>query len=94
MKALYLTAIFISACFQYTTVNAATRTTTLDVSRMSCVTCPLTVRTALRDLPGVGKVIVSYETKQAIVTFDDTKTNVKSLLKATADVGFPSTPSK
>lgn len=76
------------------TTQAATRTVKLDVANMSCVTCPLTVKTALKRVPGVQEVKVSFETKQAVVTFDDTKVSVTALRKTTADVGFPSTPSK
>lgn len=94
MKALPLAIIFILASFQPTIVDAATRTAKLDVSHMSCVTCPLTVKTALKKVPGVSEVAVSYETKQAVVTFDDAKTDVETLRKATADVGYPSTESK
>ena len=40
---------------------------------------------------GVSKIDVSFEKLQAVVSFDDAKTNVPALTKATADVGFPST---
>lgn len=94
MKALLLATTFALACCQCTAASAATRTAKLDVSHMSCATCPLTVKTALKKVPGVSVVAVSYETKQAVVTFDDAKTNIKTLRKATADVGYPSTVSK
>jgi len=41
---------------------------------------------------GVSKVDVNYEKKQAVVTFDDAKTELKALVKATTDAGFPSQP--
>jgi len=44
----------------------------------------------LSKVDGVSKVEVSYEKKEARVTFDDAKTNTKALVKATADAGFPS----
>ncbi len=94
MKALLLAVIFVLASFQSPIADAATRTAKLDVSHMSCATCPLTVKTALKKVPGVSEVAVSYETKQAVVTFDDAKTSVETLRKATADVGYPSTVSK
>lgn len=39
---------------------------------------------------GVSKVDVTFETRQAVVTFDDAKTSVQKLTKATADAGYPS----
>jgi len=73
-------------------VWAAPETVTLAVSKMTCAACPITVKKALSRVPGVTEVSVSYEKKQAIVVFDDTQTNVAALTRATADVGFPSTP--
>ena len=73
-------------------VWAATQTVTLDVPGMTCPTCPITIKKALNKVQGVSKVDVSYEKKQAVVTFDDTKTDTKALVKATANAGYPSQP--
>lgn len=72
-------------------VWAAPQTVTLSVPGMTCAACPLTVKQALGKVQGVTKAEVSYEKKQAVVSFDDSKTNVQVLTKATADAGFPST---
>lgn len=37
------------------------------------------------------KTEVSFEKREAIVTFDDAKTNSEALTKATEDAGYPST---
>lgn len=71
---------------------AATRTVTLNVPGMTCPACPITVEKALNKVQGVTQVDVSYEKKQAVVTFDDTKTDTKTLVKATTDAGYPSQP--
>ncbi len=71
---------------------AATRTVTLNVPSMTCPVCPITVRKALREVPGVEKVDVSYAKREATVTYDDARTNVAALTKATADAGYPSKP--
>ena len=71
---------------------AALKTVALDVPGMTCALCPLTVRKALQKVHGVEKVAVSYEKKEAVVTFDDAKTNVEVLMNATKDAGYPSTP--
>src|SRR5438093_12040475 len=73
-------------------VWAARKTVTLDVPGMTCPTCPITIKKALNKVQGVSKVDVSYEKKQAVVTFDDTKTDTKALVKATTNAGYPSQP--
>lgn len=70
--------------------SAAPRTVTLSVPSMNCSACPITVKTALQRVDGVQKVAVTYEPKEAVVTFDDAKTTVDKLREATASVGFPS----
>lgn len=69
---------------------AAAKTVTLSVPSMNCSACPITVKTALQRVEGVQKVAVTYEPKEAVVTFDDAKTTVDKLREATANVGFPS----
>lgn len=71
---------------------AATRTVTLNVPGMTCPACPITVKKALNKVQGVSQVDVNLEKKQAVVTFDNTKTDTKTLVKATTDAGYPSQP--
>ncbi|GLZ89352.1 mercury ion transport protein periplasmic component MerP [Metapseudomonas resinovorans] len=73
-----------------TPVWAAMQTVTLAVPGMTCAACPITVKKALIKVEGVTKAEVSYENREAIVTFDDAKTNVQALTKATEDAGYPS----
>ena len=68
----------------------ASKTVTLEVPGMTCPVCPITVRKALSKVNGVSKVEVSYEKKEARVTYDDAKTDPSALVKATTDAGFPS----
>jgi mercuric ion binding protein len=71
---------------------AADTTVTLAVQNMFCAACPFTVKSSLQSVPGVKTVLVSFENKTAIVVFDDTKTNLQALTKATTDAGYPSAP--
>jgi mercuric ion binding protein len=71
--------------------HANDKTVTLSVPGMYCELCPATVNKALKKVSGVEKVAASFETKEAVVTFDDAKTNVDALRKATANAGYPST---
>lgn len=69
---------------------SAPRTVTLSVPGMTCAACPITVKKALTRVEGVREAAVSYERREAVVTFDDEATGVDALLKATADAGYPS----
>lgn len=71
-------------------VTAATKTVTLSIPSMTCPVCPITVKKALDAVPGVSRVDVSFAKKDAVVTYDDAKTNLDALRKATADAGYPS----
>lgn len=70
---------------------AATKTVTLSVPGMTCEACPITVKKALSKVVGVQKAEVSFEKREAVVTFDDAKTNAEALTKATANAGYPAT---
>ena len=70
---------------------AAVRTVTLSVPGMYCAVCPITVRKALEKVPGVSRVNVSFEKKEAVVTFDDAKATIRALEDATFEAGYEST---
>lgn len=78
------------ACCKCSAVYAASRTVSLEVAGMSCVTCPITVKKALSRVEGVASVDVNFKHKQATVTFDDARTSADALTQATAHAGFPS----
>ena len=73
---------------------AANQTVTLSVPGMTCAACPITVKMALSKVPGVSRTAVSFERLEAVVTFDDSKTNVEKLTKATENAGYPSSVKK
>ena len=71
---------------------ATPKTVTLSVPGMNCSACPITVKKALQKVAGVEKVAVTLEPKEAVVTFDDSKTTVDKLREATTKAGYPSSP--
>ena len=89
MKFKLLTALCVLLASSFAT--AAEKTITLNVSDMTCAACPITVKKALNKVPGVSKVSVSLEKNQAVVTFDDSKAQLDTLLNATFAAGYPST---
>ena len=82
----------LSTALTCTYVSAATQTTTLSVPDMTCAACPFTVKKALSRVAGVTEVSVNYEKRQVTVVFDDSRTTVADLTRATADAGYPSVP--
>lgn len=72
-------------------VPAATRSVTLSLPTMDCPVCPITVKKALTRVAGVSAAEVNFDKREAKVTFDDAKTNVETLKRATRDAGYPST---
>ena len=73
-------------------VFAGETTVTLAVRNWYCAACPHVVKESLAAVPGVTYVAVSDKTKTAVVTFDDTKADVKALTEATTAAGYPSFP--
>jgi mercuric ion binding protein len=73
------------------TAVAAPQTVRLSVPTMDCPVCPITIKKALRQVQGVSQAQVNFERKEALVTFDNERTQVDALVRATAGVGYPST---
>ena len=71
-------------------ISAAEQSVILSVPGMNCPVCPITIKKSLQQVDGVKSVNVSYESKTALISYDDKLTDIKSLLKATENVGYPS----
>ncbi len=73
------------------TALAAPQTVRLSVPTMDCPVCPITIKKALLQVAGVSQAQVNFERRDALVTFDNERTQVEALMRATADAGYPST---
>ena len=62
----------------------------LEITGMTCAGCAGHVEKALQKVEGVEKTEVNYDKKEAVVTYDDAKTGVEALTKATDVAGYPS----
>lgn len=89
MKQPLFIALFLSSLV--TAAWADSRTVKLLLPSMNCAMCPITVRKALEKVEGVKRVSVDYQTKSALVVYDDNKTSVGQLTLATENAGYPST---
>jgi mercuric ion binding protein len=70
---------------------AVERSVTLAVRNMTCATCPIAVRMAIKAVAGVREVNVDLAKRTAVVTFDDSQTTVDQLAEASRLAGFPAT---
>lgn len=66
------------------------QTVKLSVPTMDCPICPITIKRALLQVTGVSQAQVSFERREAQVTFDSTRTTIDALTRATAGAGYPS----
>jgi len=90
MKRLMIPMAFTVSMLGSTMALAVEKTVTLTVKNMYCASCPYIVKQSLMGVTGVDKVAVSFEKKIATVTFEDSKTNIAALTKATTEAGYPS----
>ena len=81
-----------SAAEPESSTPASFRQVVLKVEGMTCKTCPITVRKALKDIKGVYSAKATFKPPQAVVRFDPETTSVEMLTQATRDAGFPSRP--
>jgi mercuric ion binding protein len=84
-----LVRILVLAMCGISGARAAEQTVVLNIPTMDCATCPLTIKTALLKVKGVSRAEVSYERREARVTFDDAVASIAALKKATSDAGYP-----
>lgn len=63
---------------------------TIKVEGMSCGHCVMRVKKAIEGVQGVNKVDVNLDNKQAVVEFDEGKTDVEKIKAAVRDTGYES----
>jgi mercuric ion binding protein len=70
---------------------AEERVVTLSVPDMTCPACVTNVKRALSRIDGVHKVEINATALQAVVTFDDSRTNADALVDVTDMAGYAAT---
>lgn len=68
--------------------NAELKTVVLSVPGMNCAACPITVKKALSKVEGVTQVSVSLDKKEALVSYDDRKISIETLITSTSNAGY------
>jgi len=87
-KSLVALALTLYIAFGAISVLAASKTTRIKIEGMHCGGCASSVAKKLKATPGVESVEVSFENKEAVVIYDDKKTNDAKLREAVASTGF------
>lgn len=59
------------------------------VENMTCATCPISVRSAMRRVDGVISVEIDTETNIATVAYDPALTTTAEIAAASTNVGYP-----
>ena len=59
--------------------------------KMTCATCPKTVRKTMQRIDGVKEVTVDFDNKTATVLYDSNLTDAKQIGDASTNVGVPAT---
>src|SRR5262249_13296310 len=72
--------------------QAAERTAKFAVDKMYCEICPVTVSKAMKKVNGVRSAKVDYQTKPAVVVFDDATASVEAIAAASTNAGYPARP--
>jgi mercuric ion binding protein len=72
--------------------NQKALTATFSIEKMTCATCPITVRKAMQRVDGVKEVTVDFDSKAATVVYDASLTDVEEIAASSTNVGFPATP--
>jgi copper chaperone len=61
---------------------------TLNIQGMTCNHCVMRVQTALAEVPGVRKAVVTLEPGQASVDYDDSASTAEAMAAAVVKAGY------
>ncbi|HEX6045931.1 MAG TPA: heavy metal-associated domain-containing protein [Pyrinomonadaceae bacterium] len=82
------TAAFLMIALTSIGALAVTKTSTIKVEGMKCSKCSGSVEKALKATPGVEKVEISLDKKEAVVEYDDAKVTEAKLREVINSTGF------
>lgn len=87
MKLHTLVLAFISLMAS-TPAFAAQQTVTFSVPGMQCPSCPFIVQSAMGRVEGVTQVTANFDTRTAVVVFDDAVSSAEDIARASAAAGY------
>ncbi len=60
----------------------------LRIENMHCGSCATSIEMVLSNMEGVKKAKVDFNSKNAIIEFDDKKTNIKKMIELIGQAGY------
>ncbi len=70
---------------------AETKNACFNVEGMTCVTCTVTTKAAVKKLNGIKDIQVSLDEKSAVIKYDDALTSSDEIKKKIDSVGYKAT---
>jgi copper chaperone CopZ len=61
---------------------------TIKIKGMHCVSCENRVKEAISNIHGVKDTKIDYTTEKATIDFDQTKTDIKNIMRVIKNVGY------
>ncbi|PPK60271.1 mercuric ion binding protein [Malaciobacter marinus] len=68
--------------FIFLSLSVFAKEVEIEVEKMHCPLCTTMVKKAIKKVDGVNKVSVKLNTKKATVNYDESKTDIKTILEA------------
>jgi mercuric ion transport protein len=66
-----------------------TQTVVLEIDRMTCASCAVSIDHALNGLDGVESAEITYEPPHATIQYDPSKLSIDDLIEAVSNTGYP-----
>ena len=87
----YLGVVFVLSFGFSQTALAETKSACFNIEGMTCATCTITTKAAVKKLEGIKDIQVSLDEKSAVIKFDDTLTSSEEIKKKIDAVGYKAT---
>ncbi|GHA99487.1 hypothetical protein GCM10009069_22840 [Algimonas arctica] len=94
------TGAFAICCPSFSSAYAQTEAATTEITasftigNMTCATCPISVKKAMKRVDGVKAVDIDFGSKIATVVYDPQKTSATQIAAASTGVGYPASEVK
>ena len=81
-------SLFLVSSLLLTTSSFANSKACFSVEGMTCATCSVTLKAAVKKLDGIGKVYASVKNSEAVVNFNPAITSKQKILKQINSTGY------
>ncbi len=74
-----------------TPASAEEQHVNIQISGMTCGTCPITIKHRALQLKGVHTAVVNLKTSSATITYENTQQSAQHIAQAITNLGYPAT---